>query len=462
MNSMQNILDNFINQVMQNGIYADKTLVTKVLNDVKNIIENNKDKTPNEITELILDENITLLGNILNSNMTIPGFTVGINVGNINVKLFGGYKNFEKKPLSENALFDVASITKFYTEIVAYNLIKDGIINYNDKIYDLDTSFKNLGDLKVKDILTFTTEFRTNGRIDDMTNSKDAKECLRSATVYQKGEYNYNDIGMMIIKEVAENVTKVPFKDLVDKYITSKLNLKNTHLIVPKEKYNLITGTPNSSIGLVNDPKVLGAGGYSGHAGIFASSDDLVKLGGSVYKTDIIGDKVSDLYTPGVKDNRGIMGNTYTSHEKGVGGSFVSTLSSKKSYAVQGSTRTQLNGDMFTINRKNYVSSSTILFNPSSMSIEQAKIEEEKINEARLKENKPKLSLVKHFAFNDNGNVIEYDLIDPRQMVPCKTTINPITDKNAEMILKFMFLSEYINEYDKNYNEQINITKRVK
>ena len=35
---------------------------------------------------------------------------------------------------------------------------------------------------------------------------------------------------MMIMKEVAERITGIPYKDLVDKYIISRYNLKNTFL----------------------------------------------------------------------------------------------------------------------------------------------------------------------------------------------------------------------------------------
>ena len=48
-------------------------------------------------------------------------------------------------------------------------------------------------------------------------------------------------------------------------------------------------------------------------------------------------------YTPGIKENRGIMGNTYTSHIKGVDMSYVDTLEPKTNFAIQGSTRVQMN-----------------------------------------------------------------------------------------------------------------------
>ena len=67
--------------------------------------------------------------------------------------------------------------------------------------------------------------------------------------------------------------------DLVNKYIVEPLGLKETYLVVPKDKIVKVTGTPNANLGMVNDPSALAVGGYSGHAGIIASNNDLIKLG---------------------------------------------------------------------------------------------------------------------------------------------------------------------------------------
>jgi len=461
MRSLDKIFDKFVDNVIKNGVYANKDDIVNVVYDIKRIIENNKDKTPEEIIEIILNDNIEILKEMMNSNMPIPGFTTGINVSNINVKIFGGYKNFKKEPLSENALFDCASITKFLTEIVAYSLISDGFLNLDDNIKELDNSKVNLDSVTIEDILTFNVEFRTNGRLENMKLKEAFQNCLNTVVMYNKGEFHYNDIGMMILKDVFEKVMGVSFEQLVKIYIFDKLNITDMYLKVPKNKTCLITGTPNILKGLANDPKVVGAGGYSGHAGMFSTNDALIKLGNGIYSSNILGDKTSHLYTVGKKDNRAIIGTAYVSHPKGVNRSFVSNLSSNKSFALQGSTKTQLNVDKFVINKTNYIATSTILLNPASMSIEEAKKQEAIINEERQKNGEIPLSLVKHFVFNNDGEIIEYDLIDVRKIIPFSRTINPLTDKHAEIILKFIFLSEYIKEYDKNYNKKIEIIKKI-
>lgn len=444
------IYENFILNVLKEGTYASDEEIRNATVDVLSIIRDNKDSTVQEMVSIILD-NVTKDIMDIVDNYPIPGFTFGVDTGNINVKLYGGDVDETGRELSSDAIFDVASVTKFYTQIVAYNLINEGYFNYDDKVKDLDFRFKNLGDLTVGDILTFTTSFRTSGRLTDKSGKEEALDALFDIEVVKKGEYNYNDMGLMIMKEVMEKLTGKSYPELVNHYIINRLDLRNTHLIVPENKIELLTGSPNASKGKVNDPKALIMGGYSGHAGIFASSDDLIKLGKGFMNKEIINDKgLNDAMNHGVEDVRGIMGNTFTSDEEGVIFSFVDRLSPKKSFAVQGSTRTQLN-----VGKDGM---STILLNPSSMGLERALYEEKKFNLMRKAEGLSPLNLVQHFNFDGNN----YTLIDARMMTPSAETEEVLTTINAKLMLKLRLLNEFMKEYDKNYSEEISVTKKIK
>ncbi len=447
------LFEEFLDNVKNEGTYASKEELREVSLEMLEIIKENKDATPEELVEKIIVDNIKQLQEIKNS-YPIPGYTVGVNVGNVKVKLFGGNIDSAGRKMPDNALFDIASMTKFYTQIIAYNLIKEGFFLFQDKVKDLDPRFENVEDLTVGDILRFNTEFRTDGRLSDKTTIEEALSCLYEVKVISKEQYNYNDIGMMLIKELMENVAGKKYTDLVDEYITTPLGLTDTYLVVPKNKISLVTGSANQKLGMVNDPSALSVGGYSGHAGMIASNDDLMKLGkGVVDGTILPKDMLNDAYTPGIKSNRGTMGNTYTSHEKGVDVSFVDRLEPITNFAIQGSTRTQMNIG------KNSIS--TILLNPASMTTEEALKEEAKINEARALKGQYSLSLVNHFKFNQNGKAVEYDLIDARLMVPPAETVKPITTQNAKLALRLRFLNEVIKEYDRNYTKEVKVIKKI-
>lgn len=448
------LFEEFIEEIKKEGTYATTDEIRDITMKMLTIIKDYQDATPEELVEKVIEDNIKQLEEIKNS-YPVPGYTVGVNVGNINVKMFGGSIDNMKRKMPEDALFDIASMTKFYTEIIAYHLIKEGFFSFQDKIRDLDSRFENVGDLTVGEVLSFQVEFKTNGYLKEKTTIEEAIECLYTMEVVSTKNYNYNDLGMMLMKEVMEAQTGKSYKDLVEEYITQKYNLSNTYLVVPKNKIEKVTGSPNAHLGKVNDSSALAVGGYSGHAGIITSNDDLIHLGQIIREGSLMTEEMlRDAYTPGIKENRGIMGNTYTSHEKGIEMSFVDRLEPITNFAIQGSTRTQMNIG------KN--STSTILLNPSSMGLERAIEEEAKINQIRFLKNQPPLSLVKNFRYNQNGEMKEYNLIDARQMVPCAKTVEPITTQNAILALRLRFLNKIILEYDRNYTSEIKVSKRIK
>lgn len=451
-NSLWKLLEEFVAEVKEEGTYATEEELKTVVSKMADLICNNSDGTPEGWINLLIQDNVKQLEDI-RKQYSIPGYTVGVNIGKIDVKMYGGDIDALGHSMPDNALFDIASMTKFYTQVIAYNLINEKVFSFNDKIKDLDDRFKNVSNLTVGDVLRFNAKFITKGRLSEKSTIEEALDTLYSIEVVSTEEHDYNDMGMMLMKELMEKVTGEKFEELVDKYIINKYGLNDTHLYVPTKKLLRLTGSPNVSVGKVNDPSALSVGGFSGHAGIFASSDDLIKLGKSVYNGLLPKNMVSDAYTPGIKDNRGRMGNTYTSHVKGVNGSYVDRLAQIEEFAIQGSTRTQMNI------WENSVS--TILLNPASMSIDQAKVKEQEINYVRkLRELEP-LSLVKHFVFDRGGKAVEYDLVDARQMAPSGKTVEPITTSNAKLALQLRFLNKVIETMEPSYYDNMDLEVKV-
>ena len=457
----EKILESFLDDVQRAGTYATRDELEAATKPMLDIIQKRPDSTPEELVEAVIQDDVKYLEE-MRRNYPIPGYTIGMQVGNINVKIVGGNMDTTNRKMREDAIFDIASTSKFYTQIIAYNLIKEGAFTLDDKVKDLDHRFKNVGDLTMRDVLTFTTQFRTDGRLDSKKTIGEAEECLHNMSVVEIGKYNYNDLGMMLTKEVMENITHKSYQELVDYYIVNKLGLKDTHLVLPSNKIERFTGSANATTGMVNDGSALSVGGYSGHAGIKVTSDDLISLGTGVLTGKIFpNEMLSDAYTPGItvnpdggKENRGIMGNTYTSHKEGTNRTYISKLAPKTSFAVQGSTRTQLVVGNDSI--------STILLNPCSMGLECAKEQEAKINASREKNGQAPLSLVKDLTFIRGGKEVHYNVIDARQMAPSVATVERIVNKNAELSLKLNFLNTVIKAYDSHYNQPVNVVADAK
>ncbi len=455
------IIEDFIKKIQAEGCYAKECEIRQVVEEAMSIIKTNLDKTLEEIIEIMIDENIEELEHIRNK-YPIPGYTVSVNVNNIHVKMLGGYINEQREKIPENALFDIASMTKFYTQIIADNLIKEKIFSCTDKIKEIDNTFLHtkLGELTIEDILSFKVSFKTNGRLEECQSIEEALNCLYTMEPYDIGIYNDNDLGMMLLKEVMEHMTEHTYQELLEKYIIKPLNLTDTYVKVPKDKVMLLTGSSNADIGCVNDPNANALGGYSGHAGIFVSNHDLVALGYGVAKEMILSkEALNSAYTKGIKENRGRMGNTYIAHPQGIEMSCIDKLEPKTNFAIRGSTRVQTNigkttsGDIIT---------NTILLNPASMGLIKAYREECKINAERVLANKPSQKLVRKYIFSRNDQYVKYDLIDPRQMVPDDDSVRKVTTSNAKLTLKLRLLNDFIKRYDKNNEKEVTLVKRMK
>ena len=424
---------------------------------IEKIIQDNKDKTPEEIVDLIIKDAVEQY-EIVREKYGVPGYSASSTVGNINVTILGGKTNTSGDVINEDTLFDVASITKIYTQIVVYNLIKDGFLKRSDKIKDLNNKFINLDNITIDDILTFSVEFMTPGRIDDRKTYDEALSVLYNTSVVQKGIYNYNDIGLMIIREVVEGLTGKTFNQLVEEYIVKPLDLKNTYLIVPEDRFNNLTGTPNAEIGHVTDMKAnLSKDGYSGHAGVFTNSSDLEKTLKAAHSGLILPNN-KDIITPSKlydkngkkRDFVGKIGNTYLTHIDGVDKTFVDSVDPIDTFGVAGSTRTNaaVSSD----------SAYTILFNPSSISEEEARIRIDKMNEEKIKNNKKPTdvnNVIKHYTVNGND---EYKYIDPRSIMPLYEMENAVR-KMADLTIKLRFLDFVIKKTEKDY--ETTVVKRV-
>ena len=131
------LFEDFVNSVKEEGVYASKEEISQVAYKMLDILKKNKDMTPEEYVEEVIKDDIAEMEQI-KSRYLLPGYTIGINVGNINVKYFGGSMDSLQTPMKEDAMYDIASMTKMYTQIVLFNLIKE---NKGVRIYNILSHF---------------------------------------------------------------------------------------------------------------------------------------------------------------------------------------------------------------------------------------------------------------------------------------------------------------------------------
>lgn len=278
------------------------------------------------------------------------------NNGEYKLKLIGGKTGREKSlKIDENTLFDVASITKLYTLILLFILEKNGFVDLNSKIKDINPDFQNLEDFTLNDLVRLHGELRTNGNIRDAKTKEEAYEILKTLylTSDSRSENKYTDFGAIIIGDTIEKVISkrigcnMTLEDIMYEYFLSPLNLFQTQFNPQK---NNLSGNGNRRK-LVHDPKARILGGALGHAGLFVNSDDLAKLSKSLFRINYYDkglirklqlERLGEITFE--KSNRGNLG-IYVKHPLGYEKTFTPPEYSDGSFSHQGWTGSVANFD---------------------------------------------------------------------------------------------------------------------
>ncbi len=239
-----------------------------------------------------------------------------------------GYLDYESKaPVTDESIYDLASLTKVSATLQAVMFMHErGMIDIHKKIsfYLPELLKTNKKDVTIYDILIhqagltpfvpmwpFTMiekEFSpvyyghekseqyplqvspnlfASSVIQDsiwlwIGKSKMIEKPIRTAYPYR-----YSDLGFMMLKQLAEKMLNQPISDFLQQNLYEPLGASTTGFLplqhFPKER---IAPTERDTIfrkslvlGTVHDERAAMMGGISGHAGLFSSGSDLLKLG---------------------------------------------------------------------------------------------------------------------------------------------------------------------------------------
>lgn len=268
--------------------------------------------------------------------------------GSYSITIYGGKTKYGTggEEIDEKTIFDLASITKVYTLLLALKFIEKGFFKGTDKICELDSRFSNLGDYTVEDVLKMAGELHTEGRVAESKDKEQAFKVLKSAYVFDPNRLNnhYTDIGFIILSKVIEKLVSeekgkfCPFEKIMEEYLLNPWGLSST-VFHPKGKGFQIAGNGNSE-GIVHDPKTRLLGGAVGSAGLFSNVGDLKKLSDHLFAvenvnyTKLMG---TVLYPTTKQNNKGYAG-IYQKHPKGLEKTFVPNEYATGSFAHQGFT----------------------------------------------------------------------------------------------------------------------------
>ncbi|MBS1681088.1 MAG: serine hydrolase [Bacteroidetes bacterium] len=242
-------------------------------------------------------------------------------------KSFGSLTYQNKIPVTDETIYDLASVTKVSATLQAVMyMVENGLIDVNKKasVYLPELKGTNKEDFIIKDILThqaglwpylpFWIETVKDSSVwkkyysateseefpfpvsENLFASKTMKDSLwhwivnskirekPARTVY---DYRYSDMGFYISQHLAEKIIGIPLEVFLQKniygplgaYTTGYLPLRRfpANRVAPTEKDTLFR--KSLLIGYVHDQGAAMHGGIAGHAGLFSDANDLAKLG---------------------------------------------------------------------------------------------------------------------------------------------------------------------------------------
>ena len=282
-----------INELIYNGKLKEYRYLIDMFEEEKVLLASMMDKTPEEVYDVVIADYLKIVKGI---SMLVPGLSTGIKdvKSGVAIYTYDG-KTFENgQDVDENTRFDLASSTKLFTTIEALKLAEEGKFSLNKLVSEYkNAKYANL-DIPVERMAKFYYDLRTDGRLDERDGEFSLEELQRrlsSTTIAKDKVFVYSDIPFIILRDI------MPDADgYFQKYFNEEMKLLQTSY---DRSFGVLTGMRANET--VNDPKARVMGKYSlnpGHAGIFSTSKDLVKLFDALSNGFLSNESITKMVTP--------------------------------------------------------------------------------------------------------------------------------------------------------------------
>ena len=237
-------------------------------------------------------------------------------------KAFGYHTQDKINKVSENDIYDLASLTKILATLpMVMKLVDDSTISLDTKISELLPEYfaTNKENITVKEMLShyarikswipfyletldslnlpdkkYYSKSKSNDFeiqvANDLYVRNDMKDSIylkiKESELYDRLRYKYSDLPFYILKEFLERHHNKQFKDLVQNELYELIGANRTTFL-PLEKFTLDMIPPTEIDqyfrmqkihGFVHDQGAALLGGVSGHAGLFSNANDIAKI----------------------------------------------------------------------------------------------------------------------------------------------------------------------------------------
>ncbi len=279
-----------VNELVSNGKLKEYRYLIDMFEDEKYLLLEMMDKNPTDIYNEIIKDYLKIVKGI---SMITPGLSTGIkdSKSGVSIYTYDG-ETFENHKIDENTRFDLASSTKLFTSIETLKLAEEGKIDLSKNVSQVNSKYKNLN-IPIEKMAKFYYDLRTDGRLDEDISLKELEKRLYSTKVNLDNTFLYSDIPFIILKDLLPSAD-----DYFKKYFNDEMNM----LMTSYDNFGIITGSKDNNI---HDPKAKIFEKYNiypGHAGIYSTSRDLIKLFDSLNNGFLSSNSIKKLITP-VHDN---------------------------------------------------------------------------------------------------------------------------------------------------------------
>lgn len=208
-------------------------------------------------------------------------------------------------PVTEDSIYDLASLTKLFTGLAILRLREEGRLDLSRPVTAYAPQFTGLGGVSVDQVMGFSLALVTPERVDAQP---DRESGLHQLYFIRPGPVTgraYSDMHSMVLKYVAEGAAGQPFFDVLSQRILRPLGMSHTYHQVPPDQVcrclsydgeHRIEGSrwilrKGIARGTPHDPKarlLRHPGDLCGHAGLFSTRGDMVRLCQGILKGSVI------------------------------------------------------------------------------------------------------------------------------------------------------------------------------
>ena len=234
-----------------------------------------------------------------------------------------GYTTYDKKtPVTNDKLYDIASITKILsTTLAVMRLYEKGEIDLDKPASKYVKSLRktNKEDITLRQLLTHTAGLKSwipfyKATLSDSMrefniycydNGNGAYSCKIADNLFMRGDYKdslwqvildsevskpgtyvYSDLSFLILQKMVEEITGMPLDKYVDEHFYTPMSL-GTMTYNPLDKFDRSRIVPTEEDkefrkqliwGYVHDPAAAMLGGVAGNAGLFSNANDVAVI----------------------------------------------------------------------------------------------------------------------------------------------------------------------------------------